>query len=84
MNRIVVAVSLDGGTFADVQDLRVTITPAGSGISYAFAPTATVETALVCTEIYRRDGRWRLRAIGQGYQDGLAGLARDFGVDVGS
>jgi len=41
-----------------------------------------VETALVCLEIYRRDGTWRLRAIGQGYADGLAGLARNFGVDV--
>jgi len=41
-----------------------------------------VETALVCLEIYRRDGNWRLRAIGQGYADGLAGLARNFGVDV--
>jgi hypothetical protein len=40
-----------------------------------------VETALVCLEIYRRDGNWRLRAIGQGYADGLAGLARNFGVD---
>ena len=25
---------------------------------------------------------WRIRSIGQGYADGLAGLARDFGVDV--
>jgi len=41
-----------------------------------------VETVLVCLEIYRRDGNWRLRAIGQGYADGLAGLARDFGVDI--
>ena len=49
---------------------------------YVFQPAATVETALVCLEIYRRDGAWRLRAVGQGYADGLAGLARDFGVDV--
>ncbi|ONH29750.1 CAP domain-containing protein [Pseudofrankia asymbiotica] len=27
-------------------------------------------------------GGWRIRSIGQGYADGLAGLARDFGVDV--
>jgi stress response protein SCP2 len=47
-----------------------------------FQPTATVEAALVCLEIYRRDGTWRLRAVGQGYDDGLARLARDFGIDV--
>ena len=26
--------------------------------------------------------RWKVRAVGQGYHDGLAGLARDFGVDI--
>ena len=41
-------------------------------------PAATTETALVGAEIDRRQGVWRLRAIGQGYDDGLAGLARDF------
>lgn len=49
---------------------------------YVFQPAATVETALVCLEIYRRDGAGRLRAVGQGYDDGLAGLARDYGVDI--
>jgi DNA polymerase III subunit epsilon len=33
-------------------------------------------------EIYRRDASWRLRAVGQGYDDGLAGLATRYGVDV--
>ncbi|MZF89158.1 CAP domain-containing protein [Streptomyces sp. SID5643] len=40
------------------------------------------ETVLLLAELYRRGGRWKLRALGQGYADGLAGLARDFGVDV--
>ncbi|MFD5627633.1 CAP domain-containing protein [Streptomyces sp. NPDC127072] len=40
------------------------------------------ETVLLLAEIYRRGGGWKLRALGQGYADGLAGLARDFGVDV--
>jgi uncharacterized protein YkwD len=37
---------------------------------------------LVVAEIYRRAGSWKLRCVGQGYADGLAGLARDYGVDV--
>jgi uncharacterized protein YkwD len=37
---------------------------------------------LLLAEIYRRGTGWKLRAVGQGYADGLAGLARDFGVDV--
>ncbi|MFJ3803857.1 CAP domain-containing protein [Streptomyces sp. NPDC090088] len=45
-------------------------------------PRPQSETLLLLAEIYRRGTGWKLRAIGQGYADGLAGLARDFGVDV--
>jgi hypothetical protein len=41
---------------------------------------------MILTEIYRHtvDGRpvWKLRALGQGWADGLAGLARAHGVDI--
>lgn len=45
-------------------------------------PRLTTETVLQLGEIYRRGDGWKLRALGQGYADGLAGLARDFGVEV--
>ncbi|MFD7704679.1 CAP domain-containing protein [Streptomyces caelestis] len=45
-------------------------------------PGARQEAVLLLAEIYRRGRDWKLRALGQGYADGLAGLARDFGVDV--
>ncbi|MGJ5893240.1 CAP domain-containing protein [Streptomyces niveiscabiei] len=45
------------------------------------APVRT-ETVLLLAEVYRRADAWKVRALGQGYADGLAGLARDFGVDV--
>ncbi|MFJ3889593.1 CAP domain-containing protein [Streptomyces rubrogriseus] len=40
------------------------------------------ETVLLLVEFYRRGEGWKVRALGQGYADGLAGLARDFGVEV--
>lgn len=40
------------------------------------------ERVLLLAEIYRRGPGWKLRALGQGYADGLAGIARDFGVEV--
>ncbi|MER5386310.1 CAP domain-containing protein [Streptomyces sp. NPDC002688] len=45
-------------------------------------PRPQRETVLLLAELYRRGTAWKLRALGQGYADGLAGVARDFGVDV--
>ena len=44
---------------------------------------ASTETAMVFGELYRYQGEWKFRAVGQGYASGLAGIARDFGVNVG-
>lgn len=33
-------------------------------------------------EVYLRNGAWKARAVGQGYSNGLAGIATDFGVTV--
>ena len=46
------------------------------------SPGATTETAFIFGELYRRAGVWKFRAVGQGYDSGLAGLARDFGISV--
>ncbi|MFJ8539606.1 CAP domain-containing protein [Streptomyces sp. NPDC093591] len=56
--------------------------PGGHPIARFAPPRPRQETVLLLAEIYRRGGGWKLRALGQGYADGLAGLARDFGVDV--
>jgi uncharacterized protein YkwD/stress response protein SCP2 len=45
-------------------------------------PPMPTQTVALLVEVYRRAGAWRVRAVGQGYADGLAGLVRDFGVDV--
>ncbi|MBT1098276.1 CAP domain-containing protein [Streptomyces sp. Tu102] len=56
--------------------------PDGRPIARFAPPRPGPETVLLLAEVYRRGGGWKLRALGQGYADGLAGLARDFGVDV--
>lgn len=45
-------------------------------------PRPQAETVLLLAELYRRGTAWKLRALGQGYADGLAGVARDFGIEV--
>ncbi|MFF1560017.1 TerD family protein [Streptomyces sp. NPDC058279] len=38
------------------------------------------ETAVVALELYRRQGAWKVRAVGQGYADGLSALLADAGL----
>ncbi|MGK7927847.1 MAG: TerD family protein [Spirulina sp.] len=41
---------------------------------YDLAEDYSVETAMIMAELYRKDGTWRLNAVGQGYQGGLQAL----------
>ncbi|TDU01942.1 stress response protein SCP2 [Streptomyces sp. 846.5] len=83
VERVVIAASLDDGSFAEVRDLALELHDAGGAITAVFpVRTAGKETLLLLGEVYRRQGGWRLRALGQGYDTGLAGLAADFGVTV--
>jgi tellurium resistance protein TerD len=49
---------------------------------YDLSEDASTETAMVFGELYRNGTEWKFRAVGQGYSSGLAGIARDFGVNV--
>lgn len=81
---IVLAASADGGTFGQVPGLHIRVLDAAGGAEIARfdSDDASVETAFVLGELYRRQGAWKFRAVGQGYDSGLAGLATDFGITV--
>lgn len=51
-------------------------------VRYDLAEDFSTETAMVFGELYRNNGEWKFRAVGQGYTSGLAGIAKDFGVTV--
>ncbi len=78
VERVIVAANrdgdgrLDGLTVLVEGDEQLTFAPS----SLAGLPTA------VLLEVYRRGGGWRVRAVGQGWAAGLAGLAREYGVNV--
>ncbi|NEA06616.1 TerD family protein, partial [Streptomyces sp. SID10116] len=38
------------------------------------------ESAVVALELYRRQGAWKVRAVGQGYAGGLADMLTDQGL----
>jgi tellurite resistance protein TerA len=81
---VVLAASSDGGSFGQVPGLYIEVKDAAQGAVIArFDSTgASVETAFVLGEFYRRQGNWKFRAVGQGYSSGLEGLATDFGITV--
>ncbi|KUJ68858.1 stress-induced protein [Streptomyces albus subsp. albus] len=85
IDKVVVTASLDapGATFAGTEP-TATVRGAddGSVIATFTPPRLGSETALVVVEVYRRGGAWKVRAVGQGYANGLAGIATDFGVTV--
>ncbi|MFF3289673.1 TerD family protein [Streptomyces sp. NPDC003023] len=84
VDRIVVAASQYGGsTFGELNDLRVIVSDRAGEPLLGFSITdASVESAFIFGELYRRAEDWKFRAVGQGYETGLAGLATDFGITV--
>lgn len=49
---------------------------------YDLTEDASTEAAMVFGELYRHGSEWKFRAVGQGYQTGLRGIASDFGLNV--
>ncbi|MEU3182664.1 TerD family protein [Streptomyces sp. NPDC006923] len=85
IEKIVVTASPDaaGQSFQGIEPTATVRDAAGGSVLATFTPPRLgTETALVIVEIYQRNGAWKVRAVGQGYADGLAGIATDFGVSV--
>lgn len=87
VDRVVLAASADGGTFGLVRDLCLLLYDAGTSagepiVTFDVRPETGDESALICGELYRRGEGWKFRALGQGYESGLLGLATEFGVSV--
>lgn len=40
------------------------------------------ELALILGEVYRHDGGWKFKVVGDGYAQGIAGVAADFGLTI--
>jgi tellurium resistance protein TerD len=91
IHKIAVAVTIHDGearrqSFGMVSNafIRVVNDETGREIArYDLTEDASTETAMIFGEVYRHQGEWKFRAVGQGYRGGLAPLARNYGVNVG-
>ncbi|MFB6831088.1 VWA domain-containing protein [Streptomyces hydrogenans] len=85
VHRVVVVVSADplqpGAVFTRAPQLSISQNGV-SAVVFTAPDFTSGETVVVLAELYRRGDGWKVRAVGQGYASGLAGLATDYGVDV--
>ncbi|BBC36778.1 TetR family transcriptional regulator [Streptomyces graminofaciens] len=87
VGQILLVASAEDVTFDRVRSLRIllydaTVADAEPLAYFDIKPETGEETALICGELYRRGGGWKFRALGEGYTNGLQGLATDFGISV--
>jgi len=87
---LVVAVTIHeaanrGQNFGMVSNAKIRIVDGVSSKELSFfdlGEDASTETAMVFGEVYRHNGDWKFKAIGQGFAGGLKPLALSYGVDV--
>jgi len=90
VDKIVFAVSIydadaRGQNFGQVRNAFIRVVNQGDGSELArfdLSEDASTETAMIFGEVYRNGADWKFRAVGQGYASGLAGIAKDYGVNV--
>ena len=73
-------------SFGEVRNAFIRVVNDANGTElarYDLTEDASTETAMVFGELYRNGAEWKFRAVGQGYATGLAGIARDYGVNIG-
>lgn len=85
IERVVLCVTLeahDRRTLASFDGLVASLRDGSTRLRYEPELQGAHEAALRLVELYRRQDGWKVRAVGQGFDGGLAPLARGFGVDV--
>ena len=88
---IVVVVYLNDGTaprrsLGQLRSMTVRVLNAAGNAelvrSEDLAPALDQETALVLGEVYRHNGDWKFKVVGDGYAAGIAGIASDYGLPL--
>ncbi len=82
VEKIVICVTIHeadkrGQNFGQVRNAYVRLVDVQSKkevLRYDLEEDFSVETALIMTELYRKNGEWRVNAVGSGYQGGLQAL----------
>lgn len=71
--------------FGQVQNAFIRVVNEDTGaevVRFDLAEDYSVETAMVFGEVYRYNGEWKFRAVGQGYAGGLAAMCAQYGIQI--
>lgn len=74
-----------GQNFGQVQNafIRVVNDPSNTEIvRFDLNEDYSTETAMIFGELYRHNGEWKFRAVGQGYAGGLSAMCQQFGISI--
>ena len=90
VERISFVVSIDeadsrGQNFGMVSNAFIRVVNMNDNVEiarYDLSEDASIETAMIFAEVYKHNGEWKFKAVGQGFQGGLGPLARHYGVNV--
>ena len=91
VERIVVLMYLNEGpvqrrSLSQLREIRVRVVDAADGAelvrSENLVPTTLEVSAVSLGELYRHDGGWKFKVLGEGYREGVLGVAKDFGVGL--
>ena len=75
-----------GQNFGQIANAFIRVVNQDSGIEivrFDLAEDYSTETAMVFGEVYRHNGEWKFKAIGQGYSGGLYAMCQQYGVNIG-
>ncbi|UGT63980.1 TerD family protein [Nocardia asteroides] len=82
VERIVITGSVDTGSFRDIAGLTVEVRATGAPAFDLDLDQTENVSAVIFGEFYRRGGGWKFRNVTQGWDSGLRGLAKEFGVGI--
>ncbi len=82
ISRLVLCATSDSQPIGRLSRGQVTVTPSwGDALQLDLTPGGE-ELAVMLVEIYRHQGTWRVTAVEQGFNGGMAALVRSFGGEV--
>ncbi len=90
VQRIAITVTIDKAeekrqSFGQVSNAFIRIVNDATGaevVRYDLSEDYSTETAMVFGEVYRNNGEWKFKAIGQGYAGGLKAMCAQFGINI--